>query len=67
MLPVLERGGSVGVLGANGPHLGEVLVELGVQHRHLRLHVSVQHQREHGEHGVDRRVPGAEAERGYTP
>lgn len=38
---------------ANLAHLGEVLVELWVEESHLRLHVLVQHQGEHWEHGVD--------------
>lgn len=49
---------------ARVPHLGEVLVELRVQHGHLGLHVLVQHQGEHRKHGVDRRVPGAREEAG---
>ncbi len=39
------------------PALGQLLVQLRVGQGDLVGHVLVQHQREHGKHGVDRGVP----------
>lgn len=41
--------------GAN--YLGEVFIKLRVEKSHLRLHILVQDQGEHGEHGVDGGIP----------
>lgn len=34
-------------------YLGKVFIKLWVKQCHLRLHILIQHQREHWEHGVD--------------
>ena len=46
-------------------YLGEVFVELWVEESHLWLHVLVQHQGEHWEHGVDGGIAGRRGGEGW--
>lgn len=41
-------------------YLGQLLVQLGVYQRQILVHVRVQHQRKHGRHRIDRRIPNHE-------
>ncbi len=47
-------------------YLGEVFVKLWVEKSHLWLHILVQNQREHREHGVDGGIAGTQRNKGWA-